>query len=110
MNDAEASATLVACLAAFSASLAKFGLATYGVALQLLHFGSWTVEVGTRHKRLLVQWGGKESLLSVSRCVVADSQAARDWELVTEEEIVQPSTDAEIFRAAENLVLESLKD
>ncbi len=107
MNDAESSASFMSALATFSTALSKSGIAIYGVAYDLLHFGSWTIEVGVRHRRALLQWDGKEFVISVSQCEVADSQAPRDWQLVAEEPVTDHSTHDELFRAAENLLLET---
>lgn len=93
-------------LAAFSKTLSKFEIAIYGVAYDLLHFGSWTIEAGKRHDRSLLQWDGKEFVLSLSQCEVADSQAPRDWILVAEESVAQNSTHNDVFAAAKNLLLE----
>ncbi len=107
MNDAESSASFISALAAFSKSMSESRIAIYGVAYDLLHFGSWTIEVGKRRHRSLLQWDGKEFLMSLSYCEVSDSQALREWKLVAEESIADHSTDGELFRAAENLVLEN---
>lgn len=106
MDDAESSASFLSALAAFSNTLNESGIAIYGVAYDFLHFGSWTIEVGKRHRRSLLQWDGKESVLSLSRCEVADSQAPRDWSLVGEESVSDFSNDEELFHVAENLLLE----
>ena len=109
MNDVESSASFMSALAAFSESFSESGIATYGIAYDLLHFGSWTIEVGKRHHRSLLQWDGKEFLMSLSQCHVADSQAPREWKLVTEEPVANHSVHDEMFRAAENLVLQNAR-
>jgi hypothetical protein len=109
MNDAESSASFMSALAAFSRELSKSGIAIYGVAYDLLHFGSWTIEVGKRKQRSLLQWDGKEFLMSLSKCDVADSQSSRDWKLVAEEPIADHSTREELFRAAKNILLEKTR-
>jgi hypothetical protein len=106
MTDAESSVSFMSSLAAFSQSLGESGLAIYGVSYDALHFGSWTIEVGKRHQRFLLQWDGKESQISLSRCDVVDSQAPRDWNLVAEESITDHPTDNELFNTAGNLLLE----
>ena len=106
MDDADSSASFMSALAAFSNSLSESGIAVYGVAYDLLHFGSWTVEAGKRHRRSLLQWDGKESKLSLSQCDVADSRAPRDWSFVAEESVSEHSSHEELFRAAESLLLE----
>jgi hypothetical protein len=105
MNDAKSSASFMSALAAFSNSLSESGIAVYGVAYDLLHFGSWTIEAGKRHHRSLLQWDGKESVLSLSQCEVADSQAPRDWSLIAEEPVSDYSSHEELFDAAENLLV-----
>ncbi len=105
MNDAESSASFMSALAAFSKTLSESEIAIYGVAYDLLHFGSWTIELGKRHHRSLLQWDGKELLMSLSNCDVSDSQAPREWKLVTEESVAEHSADDDLFRAAEKLVL-----
>ena len=74
-----------------------------------MHFGSWTIELGRRHHRSLLQWDGKEFLMSLSQCNVADSQAPRDWKIVVEEPVGDHSTAGEVFGAAENLILENVR-
>jgi len=107
MNDADLSASFMSALATFSKALSKSGIAIYGVSYDLMHFGSWTIEVGVRHRRALLQWDGKEFVISVSQCEVADSQAPRDWQLVAEEPVSDHSTHDELFLTAENLLLEN---
>lgn len=107
MNDAESSARFMSALAAFSKSLSESDIAIYGIAYDLLHFGSWTIELGKRHQRSLLQWNGREFLMSLSKCDVSDSQAPREWKLVTEESVAEHSADAELFHVAENLVLDN---
>jgi hypothetical protein len=109
MNDAEASARFISALAAIATELSKSGIAIYGVAYDLLHFGSWTLEVGKRKQRWLIQWGGKESLMSVSQCDVADSQSPRTWKLVVEEPITDQSTHEKRFRIAANILMEKTR-
>ncbi len=103
MNDAKSSATFVSALAAFSKSLATSEIAIYGIAYDFLHFGSWTIELGTRHSRSLMQWDGKESLMSLSESDAADSQAPRNWKLVVEEPVRDRSTPSHVFAAAEKM-------
>ena len=104
MNDAKSSASFVSALGAFSQSLASSGIAIYGIEYDFLHFGSWTIELGSRHSRSLLQWDGKESLMSLSESDVADSQAPRNWRLVAEEPVLDRSTPSQVFAAAEKMV------
>jgi hypothetical protein len=66
-----------------------------------------TFELGKRHQRSLLHWDGKESELSMSQCDVSDSRAAKGWKLVADEQLDSGAPDEEIFRVAENLVLEN---
>ncbi len=107
MNDSESSARFLSALATFSASLSQSGLAIYSVDYNMEAFGSWTIELGKRHQRSLLHWDGKEFVLSISQCEVPDSRAAREWKLVADEQIESRAADEELFRLAENLVLEN---
>lgn len=105
MNDSESSANLLSALAKFAVCLSQSGLAIYSVGYDMEAFGSWTIELGNRHRRSLIHWGGKEFHLSVSQCEVSDSRAAKDWKLVADEQLDSRATDDELFAVVENLVL-----
>ena len=109
MNDVESSASFISALAGFSQRLAEAGNAIYSVDYDFLHFGSWTIECGTRHHRSLLQWDGGEFLISLSRCDVADSRAQREWKLVTEGPVADHSTHDQLFGAAAKLMLETAR-
>jgi hypothetical protein len=104
MNDAESSASFIAALARFSQSLAESGTAIYEIAYDLLAFGSWTMELGTRHHRSLLRWDGKESRMSLSQWDVADSRSPQERKLVVEERIAGRSTHEQLFGAAEKFL------
>ena len=104
MNDAESSASFIAALAKFSQSMSESGTAIYRIEYYFLSFGSWTIELGTRHQRSLLQWDGKESRMSLSQWDVADSRAPQDWKLVAEERIADRSTHDQLFGAAEKFL------
>ena len=87
MSDSSQSTAFPLAFGAFALRLASVDLATYGIAYDFLHFGSWTLEVGRRHERLLVQWDGKESSLSCSKCSTSDSGTSRKWTLVSEQSL-----------------------
>jgi hypothetical protein len=55
------------------------GIALYGHEYHPMSFGSFSVEFGRPHYRVLCQWDGKESLLSVSFAEVQNSNAPRKW-------------------------------
>jgi hypothetical protein len=82
VTDATESAAVLSALHALADRLVAQNLAIYGVAYDFLHFGSWTVEAGRRHKRTLVQWDGKESTLTISTARTPDAQSARNWQEV----------------------------
>jgi hypothetical protein len=108
MNDSESSANFLSALSKFSASLSHSGFAIYSVGYNMEAFGSWTIELGKRHRRLLVHWDGKDFILSVSRCEVADSRATKDWKLSADEQIDDRPTNGELFRLTENLILKNV--
>ena len=92
-------------LAAFSHRLAEIGYAIYQLEYHFFEFGSWSMECGRRHHRALLQWDGKESLVSLSQCVVADSRDPRDWNLITEKNV---SDRSRLFGVAEALLMENI--
>jgi len=108
MNDSESSANFLSALARFAASMNRSGLAIYSVGYNMEAFGSWTIELGNRHRRSLIHWDGKEFVLSVSQCEVPDSRVSKDWKLVADEQLDSRVTDNELFRVTENLVLEKV--
>jgi hypothetical protein len=107
MSDAAQSLVALAGINRLAEGLAKHNLAIYGLAYDYLHFGSWTIEVGRRHKRILLQWDGKESWLVISVAVVSDAQSAKDWKRVAEQAItLQADADPTVvFESAKHLAL-----
>jgi hypothetical protein len=107
MSDAAQSLSALVGINRLATGLAEQGLAIYGLAYDYLHFGSWTIEVGRRHKRILLQWDGKESLLVVSVAVVSDAQGSKDWKRVAEQPItLQGDADpTAIFDSARQLAV-----
>ncbi len=55
------------------------GITLYGHEYHPLSFGSFSVEFGKPHYRVLCQWDGKESVLSVSFAEVKNQSAPRQW-------------------------------
>lgn len=55
------------------------GIALYGHEYHPMSFGGFSVEFGRAHYRVLCQWDGKESLLSVSFAGLANANAPRKW-------------------------------
>jgi hypothetical protein len=108
MSDSEWSGNFLSALSKFSASLSHSSLAIYSVGYNMETFGSWTIELGKRHRRMLVHWDGRDFILSISRCEVADSRAAKDWQLSVDEQVGERLIDDELFRLAENLILENV--
>ena len=107
MSDSEWSSMFLSALAAFAKSLGQSNLAIYSVDYNLEIFGSWTIELGRRHKRSLLQWDGKEFVLSLSRCNVSNSGAVKPWKHVIDEQLDSGLPKDELFQIAENLVLEN---
>lgn len=105
MNDSESCMSFATALVDFTASLKKSGLAIYSVGYNMEAFGSWTIGLGTRHRRLLVHWDGKDAVLSVSRSLKVDSRATEEWTLATAEQLENGIENAELFSITENLVL-----
>jgi hypothetical protein len=70
----------------------------------MLHFGSWTLEVGRRHRRILLAWDGKESSLGLSVRTVESWNVASDWKSVSESQLTARDPAA-VLAVAEELVL-----
>ena len=105
MDDSIESAVFPEALAAFARRLAGKRVAIYGVAYDMLHFGSWTLEVGRRHRRILLAWDGKESSLGLSvRSVSDSSNVVADWRSVSESQL-SVREPAAVLAVAEELVL-----
>jgi hypothetical protein len=105
MDDSAESVVFPDALAGFAKRLAVNRVAIYGVAYDMLHFGSWTLEVGRRHRRLLLAWDGRESSLGLSERSVSDSSNVdADWRPVSEIKLVARDPAA-VLAVAEELVL-----
>jgi hypothetical protein len=106
MSDVSESQASVACLNRLVATLAKADIAVFSIAYDFLHFGSWTVEAGRRHHRILLQWHGRESTLSVSTTSISDARAQKQWKLVAEQRIeAQPLPSERHFAIASELAV-----
>jgi hypothetical protein len=106
MSDVSESQASVAGLNRLVASLASADIAVFGIAYDFLHFGSWTVEAGRRHHRVLLQWDGRESTLSVSTASVSDARAQKQWKQVAERRIeVQAAPNEQHFAIASELAV-----
>ena len=55
------------------------GIALYGHAYHPMSFGGFSVEFGRAHYRVLCQWDGKESVLSISFAEPANANAPGKW-------------------------------
>ena len=55
------------------------GIALYGHAYHPMSFGSFSVEFGRAHYRVLCQWDGKECVLSVSFAELTNTNAPKKW-------------------------------
>ena len=99
MSDVNESQALVAGLVELAAALAASDIAVYGIAYDFLHFGSWTIEVGRRHHRLLLQWDGRETTLTVSKASVSDAHAQKQWKQVAERRVESQSASGHLHFA-----------
>ena len=59
--------------------LANEGVALCGHKYHALSFGSFSVEFGRSHYRVLCEWDGKESILSLSYSNVTNKAGPRQW-------------------------------
>ena len=108
MSDATDSQSIIASISALAEDLASKDVAVYGVAFDYLHFGSWTIETGHRHKRTLLEWDGKEGLLTASVAAVADAQGRKNWKRVAERRIDMRGGDgmSKVFESAKQFAIE----
>jgi len=95
MSDVKESQASVAGLAGLAAALAAADIAVYGIAFDFLSFGSWTIEAGRRHHRLLLQWDGRERTLSVSTAAASDAQSQKHWKQVAERQVDSQGASSE---------------
>jgi hypothetical protein len=59
--------------------LAEDDLAIYAFDYDYLTFGSWAMVAGSRHRRVRIQFDGKEEHLEVSQATVGDSRSSLSW-------------------------------
>ena len=79
MNDQDASLKHFTRMRSLAADLAQRHIAIYEHQVHLLAFGSFTVQVGTRHKRWRFVWDGKDDVMTVSFAAVSDSRDVLEW-------------------------------
>lgn len=107
MHDSTESVVFPEALADFARRLAENRLAVYSVAYDMLHFGSWTLEVGRRHRRIRLAWDGKESSLDLAVGSSGSSNVAVDWMSVSQSRL-SARDHASVLAVAEELVLGQL--
>jgi hypothetical protein len=78
-SDAEPTGAFLSELAGLATRLAAAQIAIYRIEYDALHFGSWTIVAGKRHRRVKVDWDGKESYLGVSTASFSDAQSRPEW-------------------------------
>lgn len=108
MSDAAESQSIISGINGLVDDLARLDVAVYGIAFDYPHFGSWTIEVGRRHRRVLLQWDGKESLLTASVAAVPNSHGRKDWKCVAERAITTGGGGgkAAVFKSAKQFAIE----
>ena len=80
MSDQETGLKHFTRMQSLSAHLASRGIAIYEHEVHLLAFGSFTLQLGNRHKRWQFIWDGKDSTITVSAAVVSDSRNVPEWQ------------------------------
>jgi hypothetical protein len=79
MNAAGTSIQHLRELLTLAEELAKGGITLYAHEYHPLSFGSFSVEFGRPHYRVLCQWDGKESILAVSFAELTNQGQRGEW-------------------------------
>ncbi len=59
--------------------LRESGIAVYRHSYYPMAFGGFTLELGNPHNRVLFEWDGKESILSISLATLKNQNENPDW-------------------------------
>lgn len=86
----EASSLHLTWLLALQQQLAAVGAAVLQHDYLLLHMGSFSVVVGTAHRRLRFQWDGREFCLDVAECNCLSQSSTQLWRPVQNLRIAPP--------------------
>jgi hypothetical protein len=81
-DDSGYSAAVFAAVAGLSHRLADDDLAIYSFDYDYLAFGSWTMVAGSRHRRVRLEFDGKEDHLEVAQATVSDSRSSLAWQVL----------------------------
>jgi len=109
-HDSEFSAAFSEALVTLANRLLEHDLAIYEVSYNYFAFGSWTLVVGSRHRRLRFQYDGKEDQFDVSESTFSDSQSPPQWEALPSQTLDRGAAVnvPRLFTLVGNMVLETL--
>ena len=79
MSDTRPSIRHLEQILALAKDLADDGIGLYRYEYRPRSFGSFVAEFGTCHERVLCEWDGRESVLSVSYRRTKDQAIAAEW-------------------------------
>jgi hypothetical protein len=99
---AESAARHIGWLDQHQARLGAPGAAILEHSYRLLLMGSFTLVVGTVHRRLRFSWDGRESFLTVSECQCENESSPQRWTPVSNARIAQPGQVEKIIERSCN--------
>ncbi len=104
--DGATNAAFLSALASLASRLLAKRIAIYRVEYDYSHFGSWTLVAGSRHKRVKLDWDGKESYLAVSTALFSDAQSPPAWKSTPGHQFAPDASidDEMLFALVEKLV------
>ena len=111
-DDSGFSALFFSAIAKLSGRLEAHDIAVYDFTYSYLSFGSWTLVAGSRHRRLRVQFDGKEDHIEIAESTFSDSQSQSEWRMLPPPTLnvgagVNPS---ELFDLVEGVVVEAFSN
>jgi hypothetical protein len=78
--DTEPSANALEGVAEVARLITARGLPVYRCEFDFLAFGSWTIETGTRHRRIRIVYDGKEHRLCCSTAALENTSSIPTWQ------------------------------
>ena len=107
LSDSIEASRHLAAVSAMAARLAPRSIAVFRHTYEYLSFGSWSLVVGNRHRRLRLQWDGKEGILFCAISTHTGSSAPAEWNEVASAPVSGSDPEA-LFSTVEQLVLQHL--
>ena len=96
-------------LLALAERLRAHSIAVLAHQYNYLAFGSWTMIVGNRHRRVQLNWDGREFLLSSARSEFGGTSAPATWRPFESKRLEGADLEG-IYRVVEDLASRALDD